>query len=487
MSAPPSIDAARIGDQVAAFVTDAHIPGASVGVVRGGELVYAQGFGRADIESGRPHALGMRHRIGSITKTMVGLCAMALVDEGKLSLDDRVPALLPDVPFNGPAEALAVRHLMTHTGGIGEVPNVEDLKQMEARLWAPVGEAIPKVGDAYANGITIEAEPGTKWCYANHGWVLLGEIVSRIEGAPIAAVLHRRIFAPLGMDDTDCLDQPHADLTTPYHRPPSEDAKELAERVTGERPKDAPTVDGWNIKGQYLHVKGVAAGAVQSTIGDMAKYASALLAKGGGTVRPDTFAAMTSPQWAPDRRLIHIGMPFFLQTDFGRPSFGHGGGVLGGWSTMLWVFPQDGMAVTTFMNVITDDYDAHDGLLKIIFDAPAHNRTASPVDPDVLASAPGVFEAAPGVLTNVRTVQAAGRVQLSARNGELWLHARRGQWKDGVRLLPSDDDPLFFMIDKDYAQPHHVALVADRAGSITGLRFDRLVELHRTDQVAPWA
>ena len=61
--------------------------------------------------------------------------------------------------------------------------------------------------------------------------ILLGEIVARAEGAPIARVLRRRVFAPLGMDSTDLFDLPHADLTTGYHRAPSEDARTHALRA----------------------------------------------------------------------------------------------------------------------------------------------------------------------------------------------------------------------------------------------------------------
>jgi hypothetical protein len=125
--------------------------------------------------------------------------------------------------------------------------------------------------------------------------------------------------------------------------------------------------------------------------------------------------------------------------------------------------------------------------LKIVLDESDWDRTPRPVDAGIFASAPGVYEAAPGILTNTRTLQGTGRVQLSARNGELWLHARRGPWKSGVRLLPSRDDAAFFAIDRPDARPHHIALVRDNAGAVTALRFDRLVEMHRTDQVAPWA
>ena len=106
MTAAP-LDTQRIREQIGTFIERERIPGASVGVVRGGELVLAEGFGFADIESQRPQAPELRHRIGSITKTMMGLCLMALVDEGRLALDDRITERLPDVRFTGPYETIA--------------------------------------------------------------------------------------------------------------------------------------------------------------------------------------------------------------------------------------------------------------------------------------------------------------------------------------------------------------------------------------------
>ena len=102
------------------------IPGISIGVVQGDDLVFCEAFGHADIEAKTPMDPARRQCIASITKTMVGLCTMALVDEGRLRLEDRVVDLLPDLKFEpafgGSAETMQVWHLLTHTGGIGEAP-----------------------------------------------------------------------------------------------------------------------------------------------------------------------------------------------------------------------------------------------------------------------------------------------------------------------------------------------------------------------------
>jgi CubicO group peptidase (beta-lactamase class C family) len=480
-------DIQRVRETVDSLVEQYHLPGLSIGVVLGQELAYAEGFGFADIEGRRPQGPNLRQRIGSITKTMVALCAMALVDEGRLSLDDRVVQRLPDVKFDGPADSLTVRHLLTHTGGIGEAPTEGDLADLDAILWSERDE-VPGVPALYPNGIRIEVAPGTKWAYANHGFVLLGEIIARVEGEPIEEVLRRRIFEPLGMSDTDCLDRPHRTLTTGYHRAPDADQRELLQRAGRDVPEEE-TVDGHNIRGRYTYVRGRAAGAVQSTIPDMARYASALLRRGAGIVRPESFDAMTAPQWCPDERLQSIGLAFFRTPLFGRRTFGHGGGVLGGWLSMLTVLPEESLAVLVHANLYLDTlYRVEGRILQAVLNAPDQVLPSIPVDPAVLSGAPGVYEATPGRLTNFRIITGTGRIQIAAEGGRLTLHARRGPWKGGVRMLPVDSaDPAFFVLDTGEPAPPCVALLSDQERRVTGLRFDRLVYMVRNDSVASWA
>jgi CubicO group peptidase (beta-lactamase class C family) len=175
-----------------------HVPGISIGVVRGDDLVFCEGFAYADIETKTPMDPARRQCIASITKTMIGLCAMALVDEGRLRLEDRVVDLLPDVKFraefDGAAETMNVWHLLTHTGGIGEAPTVEALRNVVN----PDPDAKQKPGgfaEMYKDGIVIEFKPGSKWHYANNGYNLLGEIILRAEKAgELHDVVSRRIF-----------------------------------------------------------------------------------------------------------------------------------------------------------------------------------------------------------------------------------------------------------------------------------------------------
>ena len=482
-------DLDRIRSTASELVEEYRMPGMALGVVSGQDLVLAEGYGYADIESRRPQAPTLRHRIGSVTKIMVGLCVMALVDEGRLSLEDRVTEKLPDIRLHGPAGSLTIRHLLTHTGGIGDAPTMDDYLDPWPLLFSDSPE-IRAVPEAYSKGITIEVEPGTKWSYANHGFALLGEIVARAEGAPIEDVLQKRVFEPLGMTSTDCLDRPHPDLTTGYHLAPQHDDLELNDLLAKDSPREKP-VDGHNIRGRHQYVVPRAAGAVESTVEDMARFASALLNKGAGMVRPSTFDTMTSAQWCPDDRLFSLGLVFMRQRRFGRATFGHYGTIFGGWQTAFTVFPDHDMAVIVFSNraVDPDFLRIESRIVQAVLDAPDQVPTGGPTSPQLLDSAAGVYEFTPGHLTNFRNVRAIGRVQITVRDGELWLRSRRGPWSEGLRMVA--DASGLFTLDTGDPEPPHVSLVLPRwkdgHGRVAELRFDRLVHMVKTDRLSPWA
>jgi len=486
-------DLDRVRAEAQAVVDEYHLPGLGVGIVAGDELVFAEGFGHADIESGKKMTPEHRQRIGSITKTMVALSVMALVEEGKLALTDRLVDLVPEVKLTGPGDKITLRHMLTHTSGIGEAPLPTQVRDLDASLWSDE-PFDPPIAEAYPEGIVVEVEPGTKWAYANHAFALLGEILKRAEGmSTIDEVLRKRVFDPLGMTNTDCHDMPHTDLSTGYHVAPTADAIELAKQAGAKLPDaEGEAVDGYNYRGHYQHVKGRAAGAVQSTIPDMAKYASALLRRAGGIVSPETFAEMVAPQWCPDERLQSIGLTFFRERRFGRFAFEHGGGVAGGWGTGMWIFPDEDLALLTHCNLnaektghatarvmraLLEDVDGHPELVE------------GPIAPDILKHAPGVYQAPmPGPLTNLRIITGTGRVQIVAQDGGLVLYARRGPWKDGARMVPADDnDQAFFaLLGTEAIEPPRIALRRDASGAVTGLRFDRLVEMERTSDDLAW-
>jgi CubicO group peptidase (beta-lactamase class C family) len=472
----------RIRSAAARVIERHHLPGISIGVVRGDDVVFCEGFGYADIESKQPMDPALRQCIASITKTMVGLCLMALVDEGKLHLDDRITDLLPDVKFDGPVASMTLWHLLTHTGGIGEAPTPAEL----LNVINPNAEMKKKpggFGEMFADGVVTEFKPGTKWHYANTGYNLLGEIIQRAEHADLADVMQRRIFDPLGMRDSDLLGKDHPALSTPYHRPPNEDTRFQLERA-GIAIPDEPLVDGHNVRGAFrgeFSRAALAAGGVQSTMPDMARYASALLRKSSGIVKPATFDEMTRPQYAPEPSLESWGLSFNRTPRYGRTFVGHGGAYFGGWNSQLSVLPDENIAVIQHINIMMDEPA---GVFRAIWRAVLDERepayAPSSVHADVLASAPGVYALTPGRLTNFRPATRVGRVTVMRDGDGLRLQSRWGSWKHGVSLTPCDDgDPCRFAIQLDGSDPAYVTLTRGQDGRVDGLRCDSLVRMVR--------
>ncbi len=488
MATITAADMDRVRATAASLIDEYHLPGMSIGVVSSDGILYAEGFGYAEIETRRPQGPRLRQRIGSITKTMVGLCAMALVEEGKLRLNDRLIDRLPDLAenFTGPVETVQVRHLMTHTNGIGEAPSMDDYLDTGAALWSNSVAPVP-VTEAYAGGIHIEVPPGTKWAYANHAFALLGEIVARIEEQRIEEVLRERIFDPLTMASSDCYDLMHPDLTVGYHHTPSHDELDVM-ALLGKEPPDEQAVDGHNIRGEYVYVGPRAAGAVQSTIHDMARYASALLQKGAGIVSPETFDMMTSPQWCPDDRLMSLGLTFMRDEQFGLRSIGHGGGVSGGWNTHIDVFPSEDLAVLVHINISSDhSNEVFTRIIQAVLDAPAPDLSGYTPNPAVIEDVTGVYEPPAGFLTSYRIIRGAGRLQITSKDGELELRSRRGPWREGVRLAqPDPGDPTFFMLDTGSPDPPGLVFERDERGVPTTIHMDRMTFV-RNESLNPWA
>lgn len=480
--------ASRIRAAAAEVIERHHVPGISVGVVRGDELVFCEGFGVADVESAAPMDPSRRQCVASIT-TMVGLCVMALVDEGKLRLDSRVPELLPDVRFDGPAATMTVQHLLTHTSGIGEAQTPDLL----AATVSPDADTRRKPGDfasMYQDGIVVECEPGTKWHYANHGFNLLGEIISRAEGGQdLHDVMQRRIFDPLGMRDTDLLGRNHPALTTPYHRAPTEDTREQLTRA-GISVKDETPVDGYNIRGSFggeFNRAALAAGGAQSTVPDMARYASALLGHSRGIVRPETFAAMVAAQYCPDARFQHWGLSFEREPFGGRMLVGHGGAYFGGWNSHLDLSFEDDIAIVQHMNVMimSDSVPVFQRIRRAVFDVPPVTIEPGRADASVLDQAPGLYELTPGRLTNFRPATGIGRIRVERDGEQLRLTSRWGDWKHGVDLLAADPrDPLYFGIARDGTEPKFLTFTRGDDGRINGLRCDLLVRMVRASTEA---
>src|SRR5829696_1631297 len=174
-------------------LADKHIPGASVAVVTGDDLLFAQGYGYANLERHTPIVADQTlMRVGSIAKLFTWTALLQLAEQGKLDLNADVNTYLGDVviPATYPAP-ITLAHLLTHTAGFEDrqlgitVARATSLVSLHEYVAAAMPERV--------------FPPGSVTAYSNYGATLAGSIVERVSGEPFAQYVQRHILAPLTM------------------------------------------------------------------------------------------------------------------------------------------------------------------------------------------------------------------------------------------------------------------------------------------------
>ena len=195
----PSLFAATHAEKIdallAAYKKQRYFNGSAL-VAENGKVILRKGYGLANMEWQIPNAPDTKFRIGSITKQFTSMVIMQLVGEGKIKLDDKITAYLPDYRKDT-GDKVTVRHLLTHTSGIPSYTSMPGFFQNVSRNPFAVTDFVKQ----YTSG-DLEFEPGTKWVYDNSGYFLLGAIIEKVTGKSYEQNVKERIFAPLGMNDS---------------------------------------------------------------------------------------------------------------------------------------------------------------------------------------------------------------------------------------------------------------------------------------------
>ena len=189
------------------------IPGAAVAVVRDGKLIYARGFGYADVENKTPVQPDALFRIASMSKPITSAAIMTLVGDGKLALDDRVaPYIAHLAPAPGATvdprwEQITIRHLLTHTGGWDRTKPNGGFDPMDRPATAAAAVNAPAPASAetlirYMKGMPLDFNPGEKWVYSNFGYAILGRVIERVSGMRYEEFVRARVLAPVGATRT---------------------------------------------------------------------------------------------------------------------------------------------------------------------------------------------------------------------------------------------------------------------------------------------
>lgn len=201
-------------DQIIPALMKKHaIPGAAVAVMRDGKLIYARGFGYADVENKTPVQPDALFRIASVSKPITSAAIMKLVEEGKLDLDDRVAPFIahlapaPGATVDPRWEQITIRHLLNHTGGWdrnkpnGGFDPIDRPLIAAAAVNAPA-PASPETLIRYMKGMPLDFDPGQKFAYSNFGYIILGRVIERVSGMPYKDYVRTRVLEPVGANRT---------------------------------------------------------------------------------------------------------------------------------------------------------------------------------------------------------------------------------------------------------------------------------------------
>jgi CubicO group peptidase (beta-lactamase class C family) len=412
--------APRFEEYMKAYLNVQHFSGVVL-VSKGGETLFAKGYGLANAEHEVPNTTRTKFRLGSITKQFTAMAILILQERGKLNVDDPVGKYIDDAPKAW--EGVTIHHLLTHTSGVHSY--TDDLVY-RTKMMMPetVKSMIARFRDK-----PLDFRPGEKFHYSNSGYFLLGAIIEKVSGKSYEAFLKEAIFDPLDLKDT--VYDHHATL--------------LPGRASGYTRGSHGLVNA-----EYLDMsQPYAAGSLYSTVLDLARWDRAL--NDGKLISKASYAKM----YTPVKNDYAYG--WVVSNPKGRKEIQHGGGI-NGFVTQILRYPEEKVCVVVLCNVLPMNPGrvAHD-LAKIAFgepyDLPAAHKVAK-VDPKIYDTYVGRYELEPKVIATI------------TREGDRLMIEVTGQSR--VEMFP-ESDTVFFLKVVDAT----ITFVKDDKGKVGHLVIDQ--------------
>jgi CubicO group peptidase (beta-lactamase class C family)/Tol biopolymer transport system component len=183
-----AFDAQRVDAAVRVHLAQQRIPGVAVAVTRGGRVLLAKGYGSANLEHRIAVTDETMFESGSLGKQFTSAGVMALVEDGKVKLEESIRTYFPDAPAEW--QPITIRHLLSHTAGVPDYTG----DRLDYRKDYTETELLQL---AYA--LPLEFAAGARWNYSNTGYVVLGALITKLSGIPYWEFLRKRIFDPAEM------------------------------------------------------------------------------------------------------------------------------------------------------------------------------------------------------------------------------------------------------------------------------------------------
>jgi D-alanyl-D-alanine carboxypeptidase len=367
-----AIDPPRLDRVLASARTKHGIPGISATLVFADGSSWTGVSGYADVARKRLVEPDTVFAAASVSKTFTAALVLSLVEEGRLSLTDRVHDRVPDLPTNRIPKAVTIRMLLDHTSGIADYylhPKINGVLLADRdRRWTSA-QVLRYVGKPWFKA-------GTDWRYSNTNYYLLGLVAEAVTGRSLASELHARFLDPLGLEHT---------TVQGYERSSGPGTNAYRFTSTGTKAKPVALGDGSGIMPftSVVTASG-AAGSIASTSGDLARWGKSLY--GGDALDGTTRAMMLgsidgTTSYKPS---VPYGYGVQRVTVLGHEAFGHSGRFLGARALVRYL-PDTGLSVAVLANTSRTDLRAVLGsLVKATMPVPAR-EPAVPV-PSALPS-----------------------------------------------------------------------------------------------------
>ncbi|MFN0181660.1 MAG: serine hydrolase domain-containing protein [Gemmatimonadales bacterium] len=226
-------------------------------LAKNGKVIYSKAYGIANKDFEVPNRLDTRFNLGSMNKMFTAVAIAQLAEKGKLSFDDPLARFLPDFPNPEAAKKVRIKHLLSHTAGLGSYFNDEFMKSSR-ELYRTVDDMMK-----LAKGDSLAFEPGSRWSYSNTGILVLGKVIEVASGQDYFSYVRDHIYKPAGMTRSDSydLDYVNTNLAVGYDREYQDDG----------------TVRFKNNVFQHV-IRGGPAGGGYSTVEDLQRFGEALMA-----------------------------------------------------------------------------------------------------------------------------------------------------------------------------------------------------------------
>lgn len=312
-----------IQDQIDAIIEKAinenQLVGASVGVMRHNEVIFARGYGYADLDNKVEATEHTVYQVGSITKQFTALAVMILVEQGKVNLNDIMLDYLPNYPQRD--HKVTIDQLLNHTSGIKSYTDIEKFWEISERDLSR-----EEIVDLFSSE-PVEFSPGENYQYNNSGYYLLGMIIENVSGMSYADFLKENVWQSLEMFDTHYLGktEPIKNIATGYDH---KDNELVLARPLG---MDNP----------------FSGGSLGSSVLDLLKWQTAL--NENQLISRQSYNKMIEPGLLTGGKHTTYGYGFFRSNLNGHRKIEHGG-TINGFRAQLSYYPDDGLTVTVLCN-----------------------------------------------------------------------------------------------------------------------------------------